>query len=179
MKVLIAEDDPTATKVLQVALERLGHQLALARSGSEAWNAFDREPSPLIVSKWRLPGLDALEFCRKVRVRPIPLYTYFILLTGPGTSAETHERAIHAGVDAFLSKPLDQAIIQTRLRVAERVLQRRNQGVQLKALVPICGGATRCAGRMVAGSAWRRTWANALEPSSPWPVPGLFRTRNR
>jgi sigma-B regulation protein RsbU (phosphoserine phosphatase) len=143
MKVLIAEDDPVVAKVLRVALQCLGHQLAMTRSGSEAWAAFEREPPRLIVSDWRMPGLDALEFCRKVRGRHNPLYPYFILLTAPGTSAETHERAISAGVDAFLSKPLHHATVQTRLRVAERMLQRRNEGVQLKALVPICGWCHR------------------------------------
>src|SRR5437764_871513 len=139
MKVLIAEDDPTAAQVLQVTLERLGHRPTVTRSGAEAWAAFDREPPPLIVSDWTMPGLNALEFCRKVLVRQPPLYTYFILLTAPGMSAVTHERAIHAGVDAFLSKPLHPATVQTRLRVAERTLRRRNGGVRLQALVPICG----------------------------------------
>ena len=139
MKVLIAEDDPAAAKVLQVALERLGHWPTVTRSGSEAWAAFDREPPPLIVSDWRLPGLNALEFCRKVRLRPNTLYAFFILLTASGTSADTRERAISAGVDAFLSKPLHPATLQPRLRVAERMARRRNEGVQLKALVPICG----------------------------------------
>jgi sigma-B regulation protein RsbU (phosphoserine phosphatase) len=139
MKVLIAADDPAAAKVLQLALEGLGHQPAVTRSGSEAWEAFDREPPRLIVSDWRMPALDALEFCRKVRVRQNTLYTYFILLTTPETSAENYERAINAGVDAFLSKPLHHATIQTRLRVAERMLRCRKEGVQLKELVPICG----------------------------------------
>lgn len=139
MKVLIAEDDPVAAKALQSAFESLGHQPALTRSDAEAWDAFDHEPPRLIVSDWRLPGLDALAFCRKVRVRPNTLYTYFILLTTPGMSAATHARAIHAGVDAFLSKPLHLATVQTRMRVAERTLRRRDAGVRLQALVPICG----------------------------------------
>jgi sigma-B regulation protein RsbU (phosphoserine phosphatase) len=143
MKILVAEDDPVAAKVLQFALESLGHQPALTRSSSEAWEAFDRDPPRLIVSDWRLPSLDALEFCRKVRVRPNTLYTYFILLTAPETSAENRERATRAGVDAFLPKPLHPATIQTRLRVAERRLRCRNEGVQLKALVPICGWCHR------------------------------------
>ena len=93
MKVLIAEEDLTAAKVLQAALERLGHRPTVTRSGAEAWAAFDREPPPLIVSGWRLPGLDALEFCRKVRLRPNPLYPYFILLTAPGRARKpTHRR---------------------------------------------------------------------------------------
>src|SRR4051812_31175082 len=119
MKVLIAEDVPTAAKVLQVALERLGHWPTVTRSGAEAWAAFDREAPPLIVSDWTMPGLDALEFCRKVRLRQPPLSPYFILLTAPETSAQTQERATRAGVDAFLSKPLHPATLQTRLREAE------------------------------------------------------------
>ena len=138
MKILMSEDDPVAAKILQLTLERLGHQVVLTRTGTEAWATFDRNPTRLIVSDWMMPGLDGLEFCRKVRARKNTAYTYFILLTALDTSVENLEQATEAGVDDFLSKPLQRATIQMRLRVAERILRFTREIGQLQELIQIC-----------------------------------------
>jgi len=138
MKILIAEDDPVAAKILQRALESFGHQVTLTSNGVEAWETFDREPVRLIVSDWLMPGLDGLGLCQKVRDRKKTLYTYFILLTSQETVPENYDRATDAGVDDFLTKPLDRPTIRMRLRVAERILQFTTEIRQLKDLIPIC-----------------------------------------
>ena len=76
MKILIAEDDPVAAEILQMALESFGHDVTRASNGLEAWAAFDREPVRLIVSDWFMPGLDGMGLCKKsvnARRRPIPI----------------------------------------------------------------------------------------------------------
>jgi phosphoserine phosphatase RsbU/P len=138
MKILIAEDEPVAAKILQRALESFGYEVTLARDGVEAWEAFDREPVRLIVSDWLMPGLDGLGFCRKVRERQKTLYAYFILLTSQETRPENYDLASNAGVDDFLTKPLDRPTIRMRLRVAERILRFATEIRQLKDLIPIC-----------------------------------------
>lgn len=138
MKILIAEDEPIAARILQRALEAFGYEVTLARDGVEAWQAFDREPVRLIVSDWIMPGLDGLGFCRKVRERQKTLYTYFILLTSQETRPENYDLASNAGVDDFLTKPLDRPTIRMRLRVAERILRFATEIRQLKDLIPIC-----------------------------------------
>ena len=138
MKILMAEDEPVASKVLQRALELLGHQVVTASNGLEAWEAFDREPVRLIVSDWLMPGLDGLGLCKKVRERKKTPYTYFILLTSQETGPENYDLATEAGVDDFLTKPLDRATIRMRLRVAERILKFTTEIRQLKDMIPIC-----------------------------------------
>jgi DNA-binding response OmpR family regulator len=138
MKILIAEDDIVASKVLQLTLERRGHEVVVTRAGTEAWEAFDRDPVRVVVSDWMMPGLDGLEFCRRVRARPKTPYTYFILLTALSTSAENYHLAADAGIDDFLTKPLNAATIQMRLRVAKRILWFTREIQQLKQLIPIC-----------------------------------------
>ena len=81
MKILIAEDDPVAAKILQRALENMGHEVVAAANGDEAWSAFDRDPVRVVVSDWFMPGLDGLALCTKIRARAKTPYTYFILLT--------------------------------------------------------------------------------------------------
>ena len=137
-RILMAEDDPVSAKVLQIALTKFGYEPILARDGAEAWEKFDREPVRLIVSDWMMPGLDGLALCEKVRARAQTPYTYFILLTANHTSADNYELASAAGVDDFLTKPLDREAIHMRLRVAERILKYTAQIRQLQEMIPIC-----------------------------------------
>ena len=138
LKILVAEDDPVAARIFQRALEAFGHEVIPARNGTEAWEIFDREPVRLVVSDWLMPGMDGLELCKKVRERPKTPYTYFILLTSQETGPENYDLATEAGVDDFLSKPLDRATLRMRLRVAERILKFTTEIRQLKDLIPIC-----------------------------------------
>jgi DNA-binding response OmpR family regulator len=136
--VLIAEDDPVSARILEAALLKFGYRPVIARNGVEAWETFDREPVRLIVSDWMMPQLDGLALCEKVRGRAHTPYTYFILLTANQTSAHNYELASAAGVDDFLTKPLDREAIRMRLRVAERILKYTAEIRQLQELIPIC-----------------------------------------
>jgi sigma-B regulation protein RsbU (phosphoserine phosphatase) len=138
MKILIAEDDPVSVKILQFTLEHWGHEVVCASNGAEAWESFDGSPVRLIVSDWMMPGLDGLELCRKVRERPKTEYTYFVLLTAINTGGDNLRKAMDAGIDDFLVKPLDREAIHMRLRVAERILQFTTEIRLLKQLIPIC-----------------------------------------
>ena len=138
MKILIAEDDPVSVKILQFTLEHSGHEVIAAANGKEAWEKFDAEPVRVIVSDWMMPGLDGLQLCQKVRERPQTDYTYFILLTAINTGRDNLRQAMAAGIDDFLSKPLDREAIFMRLRVAERILEFTTQIRVLKELIPIC-----------------------------------------
>jgi sigma-B regulation protein RsbU (phosphoserine phosphatase) len=138
VKILIAEDDVVASTVLQFTLERMGHEVVVTRSGLEAWETFDRAPVRVVVSDWMMPGMDGLEFCHRVRARPKTPYTYFILLTALDTNSENYELATEAGIDDFLTKPLDSITIRMRLRVADRILWFTREVHQLKQLIQIC-----------------------------------------
>lgn len=138
MKILIAEDDAVASSILQLTLERMGYEVVVTCTGTEAWETFDRDPVRVVVSDWMMPGMDGLGFCRQVRARPKTPYTYFILLTALNTSAKNYDLATKAGVDDFLTKPLDRSAIQMRLRVADRILWFTKEVRQLKQLIPIC-----------------------------------------
>ena len=139
MKILIAEDDPVACAVLRQALRRLGHETVEAGDGAEALRMLEAEPVRVIVSDWMMPALDGLGLCRAVRARVGADYVYFILLTSRDATADNQREAIEAGVDDFLTKPLDVQEIWMRLRVAERILRFATQVSQLEAFLPICG----------------------------------------
>ncbi|MCF3648243.1 response regulator [Synoicihabitans lomoniglobus] len=138
MQILAVEDDPVARRVLRQALKKLGHEVIEAEDGEAGLDALEREKVRVIVCDWIMPQMDGLEFCRRVRDRPAEDYVYFILLTSRTASTENEREAADAGVDDFLSKPLDVNELWMRLRVAERILQFATQVRTLEAFLPIC-----------------------------------------
>jgi CheY-like chemotaxis protein len=137
-RILVVEDDPISSILLKTVLEKLGYETVIAGDGHEAWDEFNKEPVRLIVSDWMMPGMDGLGLCEKVRARSQTLYTYFILLTANRTTPENYALAAGAGVDDFLTKPIDREAIRMRLSVAERILKYTAEIRQLKELIPIC-----------------------------------------
>jgi DNA-binding response OmpR family regulator len=138
VKSLAVEDDAVARAVLRKALHRLGHEVIEAHDGEAAWARLQAEPVRVVVSDWMMPRSDGLELCRQIRGRAGQEYIYFILLTSRDATEENSRAAADAGVDDFLTKPLDLAELWTRLRVAERILGYTRQVRQLEELLPIC-----------------------------------------
>jgi DNA-binding response OmpR family regulator len=139
VKILTVEDDAVARAVLRQALLRLGHETIEARDGEAASVCLrENEDIRVVVSDWAMPKDDGLALCRKIRARVGVEYVYFILLTGRDATEENREAATDAGVDDFLTKPLDLPELWMRLRVAERILRYTTQVRQLEEMLPIC-----------------------------------------
>lgn len=100
--------------------------------------ALEKQPVRVIVSDWLMPEMDGLDLCRRIRGRVNAEYTYFILLTSRTADHANQREAIEAGVDDFLTKPLDLQELWMRLRVAERILRYATQVQLLEAFLPIC-----------------------------------------
>ncbi len=138
MRILTVEDDPVSRLVLHQALGKLGHDVVASSDGEQALEILNREGVRVVVSDWTMPRMDGLELCRRVRARTGVDYVYFILLTGRTGDEHNREEASDAGVDDFLTKPLDRTELWMRLRVAERILRYATQVRQLEAFLPIC-----------------------------------------
>jgi phosphoserine phosphatase RsbU/P len=138
MKILTVEDDAVARAVIRQALLKLGHDVVEAKDGEAAWALLETEPIRVVVSDWLMPQSDGLDLCRRIRGRVDAEYTYFILLTGNDATVDNQRAAADAGVDDFLTKPLNPEGLWNRLRVAERILRYATQVRQLEELLPIC-----------------------------------------
>ena len=137
MKILAVEDDPVAFAVLEDTLKSLGHEVVPASNGEAAWTLLHEQNCRMVVCDWTMPKLDGLELCRRIRTHPGD-YIYFILLTGNVASNRNRDHAMAAGVDDFLSKPVDLEDLKIRLHVAQRILQYTTHIQQLESLIPIC-----------------------------------------
>src|SRR5271168_4928100 len=121
MNILIADDDAITRMLLGSMLTKLGHEVLEAADGGEAWDAWQGGEFPFVISDWMMPGLDGLEFCRRIRARRREEYTYIVLLTSNSGRAN-HLEAMDAGADDFITKPFENDAVLARLRVAERIL---------------------------------------------------------
>lgn len=125
--------------MLRLALHRLGHEILEAPDGDSAWDLLQKNADVgVVVSDWIMPRSDGLELCRKIRGRTAADYTYFILLTSRDATEKNQMAAADAGVDDFLTKPLNFPELWMRLRVAERILGYTTQVRQLEEMLPIC-----------------------------------------
>ena len=137
MNILAVEDDSVAQLVLSSSLASLGHRVVLAADGEAAWEAMLDRSLRVVVSDWRLPKLDGLELCRRIRQERED-YVSFILLTQQNATDENLEEAFAAGVDDFLTKPVAVRDLRLRLRVAERILGFTADLKTLESFLPIC-----------------------------------------
>ena len=127
LKILIAEDDPISKRVLTKTLQDLGYDVIHASDGRAAFELFRSDPTPIVISDWMMPGRDGISLCQDIRGLNRTEYTHFILLTAR-VDRESYRHAMSAGVDDFLTKPLNREELAIRLRVSERVvLQRRTE----------------------------------------------------
>ncbi len=120
MKILVADDDRLSLRLLEHALTQWGHQVVACADGEGAWRCLRQGGVSLVISDWQMPGMDGLDLTRKVRERGGP-YTYVILLTGE-EGREQFLTAMEAGIDDYLTKPVDLDELRARLAVGKRVL---------------------------------------------------------
>jgi phosphoserine phosphatase RsbU/P len=138
MNVLVADDDFISRKLLATILKEFGHTAITANDGEEAWQQFQLVPTRLVISDWLMPNMDGLELVRRIRAMPREEYTYIIMLTANAGQKDNYVKAIEAGVDDFLIKPLDRIQLQMRLNVAQRILRAASRIQSLENVLTIC-----------------------------------------
>lgn len=123
MKILIAEDDFTSRRILEVILAKWGYEVISASDGLEAWEQLQRTDAPkLAILDWVMPGIDGDEICRKLRKTESGSATYIILLTARDGKDDIIN-GLEAGADDYLAKPFDNDELRARIAVGKRVIQ--------------------------------------------------------
>lgn len=146
MRILLAEDSDASRFLLKRAVEEFGHECIAAEDGMVAWELYRTAHADVVISDWVMPGIDGDELCRRIRADDRAPYTYFVMLT----SLEDKDhilRGMQAGVDDYLTKPLDRNDLGARLIAASRVtaLHRRvtEQQQELENEVAMAAGIQR------------------------------------
>jgi diguanylate cyclase (GGDEF)-like protein len=118
---LVVDDEQPSRAALRVAVETLGHRCRLAASGFEALSLHRTKPADVIVSDWRMAGMDGMELCRRVRAMDGAGYSYLLFASGHANKRDFVD-AVRAGADGCLAKPIDLDDLEARLIAAGRVV---------------------------------------------------------
>jgi CheY-like chemotaxis protein len=105
-KVLIVEDNEDSREMLHCILSRAGHEVHEAADGAEGLDAALRLQPDVALVDVGLPLLDGYEVARRIRAVPERRGMVLVALTGYGL-AEDRDRALQAGFDLHLVKPVD------------------------------------------------------------------------
>ncbi len=104
--ILVIEDNADTRDVLKFMLELEGARVETAEAGEAGIAAAEALRPAVVLCDIGLPDIDGLEVARRIRQRPDLRPTRLIALTGYGR-AEDHHRALEAGFDAHLTKPVN------------------------------------------------------------------------
>jgi signal transduction histidine kinase len=112
--VLLAEDDAFNQEIGTYLLSEVGLQVEIAKDGRQALEMAARKRYTLILMDVQMPHMDGLEACRKIRQlaadNDVPIWA----MTA-NAFAEDRARCLAAGMDAFMSKPVQVAVLYQNL----------------------------------------------------------------
>jgi len=121
-KILIVEDDPRSLKMIQMILRPYGYSLLEATDGEEALKVARSDKPDLIIMDLRLPKVSGLEVTRQLRQMSDFNHIAIIAITAYAMKGDK-EKAISAGCDAYLAKPINTRELPKV--VTEMLLQRK------------------------------------------------------
>lgn len=114
-RILIAEDDPGAGRVLRLLLEQTGYHVTLAADGITALRILEEQGAPdLLLLDWMLPGVSGLEICHSARQRWDALRLPILMVTAK-TDPESVYAAFDAGASDYVGKPFRGAELRARI----------------------------------------------------------------
>lgn len=117
IKVLAVDDYPSNLKLVSSLLEDMGVSVDCANSGFEALECINRKKYDLILMDIQMPGIDGIEVTSRIRLNESPGQHIPIIALTAHTLAIEREAVIRAGMDDYLTKPIDELELQRIIRV--------------------------------------------------------------
>ncbi len=108
LHVLVAEDHPVNRKVVGLLLQSMGHRVSFAEDGQQAINQASQADFDLVLMDIHMPVMDGLSSTRHIRALPGARGQVPIVALTADVMNDAAEQAMAAGMNAFLSKPLQK-----------------------------------------------------------------------
>jgi putative two-component system response regulator len=113
-RVLIVDDEPGISTLLERLLITRGYAVGIATDGATALTAIVKNPPDVILLDVVMPGMDGFTLCRRLKSDPATRLTPVILITGLADQ-DTKIKGLAAGADDFLTKPVDTQELLARV----------------------------------------------------------------
>lgn len=125
-KILVVDDDPGNREVLEELLRLRGHPVVTAASGPEALELVKKDPPDLVLLDVTMPGMSGYEVCEALRAEPATRLLPIVIITAL-EGQEEKIRAIEAGADDFLNKPISPTELIARVKSLLRIKELHDQ----------------------------------------------------
>lgn len=112
--ILVVDDNPANLKLVSFLLVSSGFEVRTARSAAEALMSVSESVPRLILMDIQLPGMDGLTLTRQLRSEPKTADIVIVAVTAYAMKGD-EEKAIEAGCDAYLTKPIDTRSLPARV----------------------------------------------------------------
>ncbi|MDY6852702.1 MAG: diguanylate cyclase, partial [Thermodesulfobacteriota bacterium] len=131
-RALVVDDDPQIRDVIYSALSGVGYEVDTVGSATEALKIFSRKPADLLITDWRMPGMNGIDLVNKLKKQDPHLAA--ILITGFGTTETVIDAFTRGKINYFLPKPfklaefletVTAALRERKLKLSEREFRQR------------------------------------------------------
>jgi len=130
-RILVVDDDEAVLKGLSDYFARLGYEVIRAATGKQGLSGFKSQDPDVTILDLRLPDIDGMQILEIMREKK----ALVILLTGYG-DIPTAVRAMQAGAENFLTKPVDLPHLVATVERAIEKLDLRRENVRLRQMIP-------------------------------------------
>jgi len=136
LRILLAEDNKINQKFALALLAKGGHQVYVAENGHQAVDALRREDYDLILMDIQMPELDGIQATKQIRSLPGPKSKIPIIALTAHALAGAREEYLAAGMDDYISKPVDQTVLLAKLVEIAQSLEREAETGTAGAAIP-------------------------------------------
>ncbi len=119
-KILIIEDDPHISELLEIHLGDLGYQLKHAADGVAGVEKFEEDEYALVILDLMLPKLDGFEVCKKIRAQNN--FTPILMLTSKSEELDK-VLGLELGADDYITKPFSIRELMARIKAIFRRME--------------------------------------------------------
>jgi two-component system cell cycle response regulator len=119
-RVLVVDDVPANVKLLEARLSAEYFDVTTARSGPEALALCERAECDIVLLDVMMPDMDGFEVCRRLKANPVTHHIPVVMVTALDQPSD-RVRGLEAGADDFLTKPVTDVALISRVRSLARL----------------------------------------------------------
>lgn len=131
-RILIADDNQQNRELLEAYLADEGHEILMSVDGRETLDKTRQEQPDLVLLDIMMPKLSGYEVCEQIKQDPATRDIPVLVVTALKEMGDI-EKAVAAGADDFLTKPVHRIELKTRVRSLLRVRHLKNERDRLLA----------------------------------------------
>ncbi len=126
MRILIADDNPQVVELMEANLDELGAQLKSSADGEATLKMVQEWKPDLLLLDIMMPKMSGFEVCKRLRANPATKGLAIIMVTALDQPVDI-ERAVEAGTDDFLTKPINKNELLLRVKALMKSKEQKSE----------------------------------------------------